>query len=193
MSIRRLIFREGSSSVQDTWKNSTEFEHLNPIHYVPALVDGDLVLSDSFAILLYLEEKFPWNAILPSDPKKKAVNLQVASIVSSSIQPLQMQSVLKYIEEKLSPVDKMSWAQHHILKGFTALEKLLKDFVGKYATGDEVYMADVFLAPQINVATRRFNVDMSTFPTLSRINEAYQALPAFQSSLPESQPDAILL
>ncbi|XP_058085836.1 glutathione S-transferase 2-like isoform X1 [Magnolia sinica] len=172
---------------------SPEFERLNPICFVPVLVDGDLVVSDSFAILLYLDEKYPQNALLPVDIKRRAVNLQAASIISSSIQPLQMQSVLKYIEEKLSPEDRLLWAQHYILKGFTALEELLKDFVGKYATGDEVYMADVFLAPQINVASARFNIDMSRFPTLNRINEAYKVLPAFQASLPERQPDAKIL
>ncbi|XP_058085837.1 glutathione S-transferase zeta class-like isoform X2 [Magnolia sinica] len=173
--------------------NLKEFERLNPICFVPVLVDGDLVVSDSFAILLYLDEKYPQNALLPVDIKRRAVNLQAASIISSSIQPLQMQSVLKYIEEKLSPEDRLLWAQHYILKGFTALEELLKDFVGKYATGDEVYMADVFLAPQINVASARFNIDMSRFPTLNRINEAYKVLPAFQASLPERQPDAKIL
>ncbi|KAF8380430.1 hypothetical protein HHK36_027916 [Tetracentron sinense] len=151
---------------------SPEFEKLNPLHFVPVLVDGDLVVSDSYAILLYLEEKYPKNALLPVDPQRKAVNLQAASIISSSMQPLHMLSVLEYIEEKVGPEERLSWAQHYIGKGFGALEKLLKDFAGRYATGDEVYM--------------------SKFPTLSRIYEAYKVLPEYQASLPERQPDAIL-
>ncbi|OVA07681.1 Glutathione S-transferase [Macleaya cordata] len=171
---------------------SPEFERLNPLHFVPVLVDGDVVVSDSLAILLYLEEKYPENALLPVDPYPKAVNLQAASIVSCSIQPLQMLQVLKYIEEKVGPEERLSWGRHHVEKGFIALEQLLKDVSGIYATGDEVYMADVFLAPQISNAITRFHVDMSKFPTLSKIYEACKALPAFEASLPERQPDAIV-
>ncbi|CAK9164419.1 unnamed protein product [Ilex paraguariensis] len=172
---------------------SPEFEKLNPLRCVPVLVDGDFVLSDSSAILLYLEEKYLQNALLPVDPKLRAVNLQAASIISSSTQPLHMLSVLKYIEEKVGPGEKLSWAQHNIEKGFHALEKLLKGCHGKYATGEKVYMADVFLAPQIALTTLRFNIDMSKFPTLSMIYESCKALPEFQASIPERQPDAVQL
>ncbi|XP_042510238.1 glutathione S-transferase zeta class-like isoform X6 [Macadamia integrifolia] len=147
---------------------SLEFERLNPLHYVPVLVDGDVVVGDSFAILL------------------------AASIVSSSIHPRHLMSLLEYIEEKAGPGVRLLWTENHMGKGFDGLEKLLKEFNGRYATGDEVYMADVFLAPQICIAIRRFNLDMSKFPTLSRIYEAYKVLPAFQASLPERQPDAIV-
>ncbi|KAJ4727119.1 Glutathione S-transferase [Melia azedarach] len=170
---------------------SPEFEKLNPLHFVPVLVDGDVVVSDSYAILLYLEEKYPQRALLPADLQKRALNLQAASVVSSSIQPLHMLSVLKYIEEKIGPEERLLWAQSNIEKGFLALEKLLKDFDSKYATGEDVYMADVFLAPQIAVVTTRFNVDMSKFPTLSRIYESYKSLPEFRASSPERQADAV--
>ncbi|PIN24664.1 Glutathione transferase [Handroanthus impetiginosus] len=97
---------------------SPEFEKLNPLHYVPVLVDGDVIISDSYAILLYLEEKYPQKALLPADPKLRAINLQAASIVSSSIQPLHMLSLLNHIEEKLGPGEGLPWAQFHIEKGF---------------------------------------------------------------------------
>ncbi|OMO78588.1 hypothetical protein CCACVL1_14286 [Corchorus capsularis] len=168
-----------------------EFEKLNPLHFVPVLVDGDLVVSDSYAILMYLEEKYPQRSLLPADPQQKALNLQVASIVSSSIQPLHMLSILKSLEEKISPQEALQFAQTNIEKGFFALEKLLKDSHGKYATGDEVYMADVFMAPQIAVATERFKIDMSKFPTLSRIYESQKVLPEFLAASPETQPDAL--
>ncbi|CAN6470339.1 unnamed protein product [Victoria cruziana] len=100
-------------------QSSPEFTKLNPLGYVPVLVDGDMVISDSFAILLYLEEKYPEQPILPSDMKKRALNLQVANIVSSSIQPLQNTSIVQYIEEKIGTEEKMAWAQKHIRKGFT--------------------------------------------------------------------------
>ncbi|XVE89253.1 hypothetical protein DITRI_Ditri19aG0188700 [Diplodiscus trichospermus] len=167
-----------------------EFQKLNPIGYVPVLVDDEIIVSDSLAIFMYLEEKYPQHPLLPSDLQKKAINFQAANIVCSSIQPLQNLAVLKYIEEKVSPDEKIPWVKFHIEKGFEALEKLLKGHAGRYATGDEVFMADLFLAPQIYVGIKRFDVDMAKFPLLSRLNEAYSELPQFQNAMPENQPDA---
>ncbi|KAG6482200.1 hypothetical protein ZIOFF_058831 [Zingiber officinale] len=143
-----------------------EFEKLNPVRYVPALVDGDFVLADSFAIILYLEDKYPQNPLLPQDLKMKALNIQVSHI----------------------------WGCHDIklyLSLFSpAIEKLIKETAGKYATGDEVYLADLFLAPQIYSATSRFQIDMSLYPTLARVSQAYDEHAAFQAAHPLKQPDA---
>ncbi|XP_048443327.1 glutathione S-transferase zeta class-like isoform X3 [Pyrus x bretschneideri] len=169
--------------------NLKEFRKLNPLGYVPVLVDGDTLVADSFAILMYLEEKYPQHPLLPLDLQKKAINYQAANIVSSSIQPLQNLAVLKYIEEKVSPDEKLEWVKVHIGKGFSALEELLNNHAGKYATGDEVYMADLFLAPQVYAAIR-FQLDMTQFPLLARLHEAYKKIPAFLDAIPEKQPDA---
>ncbi|KAJ1400387.1 Thioredoxin-like superfamily [Sesbania bispinosa] len=169
-----------------------EFLELNPVGFVPVLVDGHAVISDSFAIIMYLEDKYPHHPLLPSDIHKRAINFQAASIVSSSIQPLQNLSLLNYIEEKVSPDEKLPWAQRVIRKGFTALEKLLKEHTGKYATGDEVFLADIFLAPQLYAAFKKFNTDKNEFPILSRLHETYYAIPAFREALPENQPDAAI-
>lgn len=170
-------------------QHSPEFEKLNPVKYVPALVDGDVAIADSFAIILYLEDKYPEHPLLPKDLQKKALNIQAASIVGSSIQPLQNIGVLKYIEEKIGPDEKLAWVQGHINNGFAALEKLLKDHAGRYATGDEVQVADVFLAPQIEGGIKRFQIDMSPYPTLARLHKAYSEHPAFQAAHPDRQPD----
>ncbi|ESR58501.1 glutathione transferase [Citrus sinensis] len=191
LKLKGLIYEYKAVDLSKGEQFSPEFEELNPLHFVPVLVDGDVVVSDSYAILLYLEEKYPQRALLPAaDPQQRALNLQAASIISSSMQPLHMLSLLKYIEDKFGPDERLLWVQTHIEKGFLALEKLLIDFAAKYATGEDVYMADVFLAPQIAVVTMRFNIDMSKFPTLLRIYESYKGLPEFLASSPERQPDA---
>lgn len=168
---------------------SPEFQKMSPLSFVPVLVDDDMVIADSFAIITHLEEKYPQHPLLPQDLQKKALNFQVANIVSSSIQPLQNLAVLNYIEEKLGSDEKLSWAQYHVKRGLAALEKLLEGHAGKYATGDEVALADLFLAPQIG-STKRFNIDMGEFPLLKRLNDAYSDIPAFQNAVPEKQPDA---
>ncbi|KAG6605334.1 hypothetical protein SDJN02_02086 [Cucurbita argyrosperma subsp. argyrosperma] len=190
LNLKGLNFEYKAVNLLKGEQFTPEYEKLNPIGYVPTLVDGDIVIADSFAILMYLEEKYPQHPLLPIDLSKRAVNYQAANIVSSSIQPLQNLVVLKYIEEKSGPEEKLPWVQRVIEKGFTALEKLLKAHAGKFATGDEIFLADVFLAPQIHGAINRFSVDMSKFPLLSRLNDEYNAIAAFQDAEPSKQPDA---
>ncbi|KAM0038840.1 putative glutathione transferase [Helianthus debilis subsp. tardiflorus] len=163
-----------------------ELSKINPMGYVPALVDGTAVVSDSYAILLYLEEKYPQPALLPQDLMKKSINYQVASIVSSSIQPLQNTNIVNYIGEIVGPDEKIPWAQSHIRKGFVALEKLLVNYAAKYATGDEIYLADFYLAPQIYNAIYVYNLDMTEFPILLKLNKTYEETPSFQQIMVES-------
>ncbi|XP_030457349.1 glutathione S-transferase zeta class-like isoform X2 [Syzygium oleosum] len=166
LSLKGISYEYKAVDLRKQEHYTAEFEKLNPMHFVPVLVDGDIAVSDSFAILL------------------------AASIISSSVQPLQMLNVLKYIEEKAGPEERLSWAQYAIERGFQALEKLLENVATRYATGDEMCLADVFLAPQIATSTSRFHIDMAKFPTLRRIHESYKTLPEYEASLPESQPDA---
>ncbi|CAD5317933.1 unnamed protein product [Arabidopsis thaliana] len=167
-----------------------DFKKINPMGTVPALVDGDVVINDSFAIIMYLDEKYPEPPLLPRDLHKRAVNYQAMSIVLSGIQPHQNLAVIRYIEEKINVEEKTAWVNNAITKGFTALEKLLVNCAGKHATGDEIYLADLFLAPQIHGAINRFQINMEPYPTLAKCYESYNELPAFQNALPEKQPDA---
>ncbi|XP_062223044.1 glutathione S-transferase Z1-like [Phragmites australis] len=171
-------------------QSDPEFVKLNPMKFVPALVDDDAVIGDSYAIALYLEDKYPEPPLLPQDLKKKALNHQIASIVGSGIQPLHNLTVLRFIEQKVGAGESLSWTQQQIERGFTAIENLIKGCAGKYATGDEVQLADVFLAPQIFAAVNRTKIDMSNYPTLDRLHAEYMAHPAFLAAHPENQPDA---
>ncbi|PQM41924.1 hypothetical protein Pyn_26606 [Prunus yedoensis var. nudiflora] len=182
---------------------SPDFKRLNPLHLfrcwsMPSnhRPEGLSLGSTSYLTIIvyfvkYLEDKYPQRPLLPADPRLKALNLRAASIINSNIQPLHMLSLLKHLEEKVGPEESLSFAQLNIEKGLLALEMLLKDFASRYATGDEVYMADVFLAPQIVVSTSRFNINMSKFPTLSRLYESYKILLELEASSPERQPDAV--
>ncbi|TKY72320.1 Glutathione S-transferase zeta class [Spatholobus suberectus] len=171
-------------------QSDPEFLKLNPIGFVPILVDGDVVIADSFAIIMYLEDKYPQNPLLPHDIHKRAINFQVATIVSSTIQPLHNLRLLKYIEEKVSHEETHRWTNSVIERCFKALEKLLKDHRGRYATGDEVFLADLFLAPQLYAAFTMLNIDTKLFPILAGLHKSYKEIPAFHEALPENQPDA---
>ncbi|XP_038901422.1 glutathione S-transferase 2-like isoform X2 [Benincasa hispida] len=190
LNIKRLNFEYRAVDILNGEHLTSDYLKLNPVGFVPTLVDGDIVIADSFAIIMYLEEKYPQHPLLPSDLVKRAINFQAANIVSSSIQPLQNLIVEKYIEEKCGVVEKLSWVHMIIGKGFLALEKLLTVHAEKYATGDEIYLADLFLAPQLHRAIETFNVDMSKFPLLSRLYEEYKEVSAFQDAAPENQTDA---
>ncbi|CAI8615873.1 unnamed protein product [Vicia faba] len=191
LNLKGLKYDYKSINLLKGEQSHPEFLQLNPVGFVPVLVDGDSVIFDSFAIIMYLEDKYPQHPFLPTDIRKRAINFQAVSIVSSSIQPLHNLNLLKYIEINVGPDEKLPWVQSVIRKGFTALEKLLKEFTGRYATGDQVSMADIFLAPQIHAATNKFNIDMNEFPILSRLHETYYDIPAFREALPENQPDAV--
>ncbi|KAK4803637.1 hypothetical protein SAY86_003454 [Trapa natans] len=191
LNLKGLAYEYRAVNLPKGEQFSAEFERLNPLHYVPVLIDGDVVVSDSFAILLYLDEKYPQKTLLPTDSQLRALNFQVASIVSCSIQPLHMQSMLNELVEIVGQQESFSWALSSIRKGFQALEKLLNNYASKYATGEVICLADVFLAPQIAVAVARFHIDLGEFPGLVRVYESYQALPEFQASSPQRQPDAV--
>lgn len=167
----------------------------NPRGLVPTLkIDGH-TLTESMAIILYLNDRYPdISPLLSSDPWKKAQSIRLAEIVNSGIQSIQNLAVLRYVmnyfdEAELKKQRKMEWGKHWIDKGFQAFEQHLEETAGKYCLGDEVTLADLFLVPQVYNANR-FKVDMSQFPNITRINENLSKLEAFQKAHPDQQPDA---
>ena len=169
---------------------SPDYKAVNAQMRVPALeLDGGEVLTQSLAIIDYLDEMHPRPPFLPSDPVQRAKVRAVAQAIACDIHPLNNIGPLKYIKSALgkdqSAID--AWYRHWILIGFEAVETWLKP--GPYAFGDRVTLADVCLVPQVANA-RRFNVPLESFPKIVGATAACLALPAFDKARPENQPDA---
>lgn len=170
-----------------------EYATLNPARLVPALIEGPEVLTQSLAIIEYLEETYPEPALLPADPLLRARARAIAQTVACDIHPLNNLRVLTYLKDELK-VSKQKvdgWYRHWVTEGFEGLEQSLTkaDSTGTFCLGESPTLADVCLVPQVYNAVR-FGVDMTPYPTISRIHAACQELPAFSRAAPEAQPDA---
>lgn len=167
-----------------------DYRALNPQGLVPLLVDGDTRLSQSMAIIEYLEEVHPHPRLLPADLAERARVRAMAGLIAADIHPLNNLRVLKYLKRELGQTDDAinSWYRHWITQGFTALEQLA-DATGPYLCGDVVTLADVFLVPQMANA-RRYDTDLTPFPRLVAADAAARALEPFAAAAPERQPDA---
>jgi len=173
-------------------QNRPEFQSVSPQGMVPVLEieEGGTNhrLTQSMAILEYLEESHPDPALLPKDLFQRARSRQLAEIVNSSIQPLQNLSVLNKVASDLGG-ERESWARDFISRGLSAFERLARESAGRYAAGDQPTFADVFLVPQL-FGARRFHVDLAAYPTCLAIEAACAKLEAFDAARPERQPDA---
>ncbi|HLH90211.1 MAG TPA: maleylacetoacetate isomerase [Xanthobacteraceae bacterium] len=166
-----------------------EFRAINPQARVPALaVDGG-VLTQSLAIIEYLEEMHPQPPLLPADPVDRAHVRAIAQAIACDIHPLNNTSPLFYLKNTLKHDQETinAWYAHWITVGFEAVEMLLRP--GPYAYGAQVTLADVCLVPQVANA-RRFNVPLAKFPKIVAVDAACLKLPAFEKARPENQPDA---
>jgi len=172
-------------------QRSERYKALNPQGRVPFLVDGDMALSQSPAILEYLEEAYPSPALMPDGIEGRARVRQMVSLIACDIHPLNNSSVLGYLKREIGADEAAvkAWYGHWITAGFEALEVLLADRPGPYAFGHTVTLADVCLVPQVWNA-RRFGVALDAFPNILAVDAACMKLPAFQAALPENQPDA---
>jgi maleylpyruvate isomerase len=173
-------------------QHSEAYRAVNPMEEVPTLeLDHDgqpLRLTQSLAIIDYLEAVAPEPPLLPADAFLAARARQLAEMVNAGIQPMQNSAVLQRVKNELHG-DENAWARHFITRGLAALEIVAGETVGSFLIGDEVTVADVCLVPQLYNA-RRQGVDLGPYPTLTRVEAACLALPAFVESHPDRQPDA---
>lgn len=168
------------------------FLGLNPQGFVPVLEDGDRLLTQSLAIIEYLEERHPEPALLPPAAGDRAWVRAVALAIACDIHPLNNLRVLRYLESELHADEaaRDAWYRHWIAEGFAALEpQLAARAAGPFCLGDRPTLADVCLVPQVANA-RRFRVPLDAYPRIVAIDAACLALAAFDLARPERQPDA---
>lgn len=169
------------------------FRALSPDAVVPVLVAGEDTLTQSLAIIEWLEETQPGAALLPSLPAQRAFVRALSQTIACEIHPLNNLRVLKYLTGalKLDEAQKLDWVRHWTGQGMAAVEAMLaqrKD-PGAFCHGAQPGLADCCLVPQAFNA-ERFGIDVSAYPTISRIVGACQQLPAFRDAHPTRQVDA---
>jgi maleylpyruvate isomerase len=169
------------------------FRTLNPDSLVPVLDDDGAVLTQSLAIIEYLEETRPQPPLLPRDAHERAYVRSIALAIACDIHPLNNLRVLRYLVRTLAVGDeqKNAWYRHWVEHGLAALEARLiaEARSGRYTLSDTVTLADVVIVPQIFNA-QRMDCNLNSIPTIMRIFDNCMQLPAFMEAHPSSQPDA---
>jgi len=164
---------------------------INPQGLVPTLEnDAGAILTQSLAIIEWLDETHPTPPLLPKEPLRRAKVRAFAQVLACDTHPVQNLKVLARLRELGLPEEKVTaWAGWANREGLSACDKLIATEAGPFCFGDAPTMADLCLVPQLANA-RRFGVDVSVFPRLLQAEAAAKALPAFADAAPDKQPDA---
>ncbi|QOY93270.1 maleylacetoacetate isomerase [Massilia sp. UMI-21] len=180
------LLRDGGQHLAD------DYLAVNPSGLVPALQDDNLTLTQSMAIIEYLEEVHPMVPLLPKDAVGRARVRELAQIIACDIHPVNNLRVLKYLVKQLglSEEAKTDWYRHWVIEGLRSLESHLarNPGTGSFCHGDTPTMADCFLVPQVFNA-KRFDIAVEAYPTIARISDLCADLPAFKAAHPSRQPD----
>ena len=174
-------------------QHTREYHAINPQELIPTLVDGANTISQSLAIAEYLDEAYPDAPLLPREPAARARVRSLALAIACDIHPLNNSRVTQYLERELHLTEKarLEWTRHWIALTFAALEERLAadSSTGTFCHGDSPGMADALLIPQLYNA-RRWDMDLTPYPTLLRIDAACAQIDAFARAHPDNQPDA---
>lgn len=181
------LLKDGGQQLQ------ADYKRLNPLGLLPTLLnDENQALTQSLAIIEYLEEVYPERPLLPALAHDKALVRAFAQTIACDIHPLNNLRVLKYLSAELQLTDEQrnTWYAHWLHQGFAALEKLLnhQNTKHEFCFSNAPGLAECCLIPQIYNA-RRFNIGLDPYPNIQRITAACEALPAFQHAAPEQQHD----
>ncbi len=169
-----------------------DYTALNPQQLVPTMVDGEVVITQSMAMLEYLEELHPQPALLPTDAAGRARVRAIAQAIACEIHPLNNLRVLKYLTGTagLDEDAKLAWYRHWTEAGLAAVERMLDDpRTGRFCHGDEPTLADCCLLPQVYNA-ERFDCDIEPLERIRAVCEELKAIEPVRRAMPENQPDA---
>lgn len=191
LSLKGLEFAQITHDLRQNAHLEPGYRALNPQHLVPALDAGDAVLTQSPAILEWLEETHPEPALLPPTPSSRAIVRSMCALIACDIHPLNNLRVLRELKTEFgADASRLDlWARGWIAEGFTALEVLVEKHGQGFCFGDTPTLADCFLIPQV-FSAQRFGVDLRPYPALRAVNERCDEHPAFVRAHPIHQPDA---
>ena len=193
LNLKGVAYEQKSRHLRKGEQRAPDFLKLNPQGLVPALEIDGLVLTQSLAIIEYLDETRPEPPLLPKDPAGRARVRALAYAHSIEIHPINNLRVLQDIAARFGADDKAvaGWFRHWVMETFGPVEKMLANdkATGRFSHGDTPTLADICLVPQV-VNNTRFDVDMAPYPTINRIHQACLELPAFANAMPAKQPDA---
>jgi maleylpyruvate isomerase len=194
LNLKGLDYQYVAVSLAKQEHLSAAYKALNPQGLVPTLVDGEQVLTQSPAIIEWLEERHPTPPLLPINPEDRARVRALAALVGCDIHPINNRRILEYLRNTMGCDDAAinTWCATWINAGFAALEALLVADTnrGDFCFGGTPTLADVYLVPQVESA-RRFKVALNPYPAIAAIDQACARLDAFQKAAPANQPDAL--
>ena len=191
LNIKCLDYEQQPVDLRKGVQKSDAFLALNPQGLVPALECEDGVLTQSSAIIEWLDECYPEPPLFPRDRAQRATVRAMAMVIACDIHPLNNLRVRKYLQHEYGQdqagID--AWAGTWIAEGFDALEAMIATHGGRFAYGDTLSAVDCHLVPQVYSA-ERFNVDCSRWPKLMQVVETARAEPPVAAAHPDRQPDA---
>jgi len=194
LNLKNFAYKQIPVHLRRGEQSKEPFLALNPQGLVPALEDAGRLLTQSLAIIEYLEETRPIPPLLPPDPAGRARVRALALAVACDIHPLNNLRVLNYLKGPLAltAAQETAWYRHWIKTGFDAFEKMLADPApGAFCHGSRPTLADICLVPQVFNAQRYYSADeMKAWPRIGAVFIACMALPAFDLAQPSNQPDA---
>jgi maleylacetoacetate isomerase/maleylpyruvate isomerase len=192
LALKGLPYESVSVDLRAAEHGKEAYRALNPDGLVPMLEDGDVRVSQSMAMIEYLEERYPVPLLLPTNIAERARVRGLAQLVACDIHPLNNLRVLQYLigPMEVTRANKDTWYAHWITQGMSALERRLNEAAsGAYCHGDAPGLADCFLVPQV-VNAQRMAVDLTPFPRVLEIANRCLGLTAFQLSHPDTSPAA---
>ena len=194
LNLKGLAYEQEFIHLRKNDQRSPGYLELNPQGLVPTLVDDGRILTQSLAIIEYLDETHPAPPLLPPDPAGRARVRALAQAVACDIHPIDNLRVLRFLMKPmgLDEKDIETWFNHWIKLGFDGIEQTLATdgSAGRFSHGDAPGLADICLVPQVFNAQRYPSFDLKPYPTIMRIFAACMKLPAFERARPEKQPDA---